>query len=393
MRIGINTLYLVSSKSGGAYVYLANFLPALAEVDKKNEYFIFVNPISKDFFHVNQTNFHYILVNAPVDFQPYRVLIENIFIPLLIKKYKIDVFHSPADALPLWIPCKSIMMLRNLIYFHFHELYPIKDESILRKLYIFSQLWYYRFATKYSVKRADKVVAVSQNTKKELVSSVGVEKSKVSVVYHGISDVFKKPYKPETVKELKAKLGIDRYILYVAALSPYKNHDKIIRAFHILKEEHHIPHKFVAVGSIPSHSHASYLRQLVADLNIESEVLFIDYLPHEQLVFLYRGADAFVFPSSCESFGIPVLEAMACGVPVVASNRSSVPEIVGDAGLIVDPDDANQFANAIESVLFDNELRTSLINKGFARAKQFSWERTAREMCKIYEELYENNDD
>lgn len=285
------------------------------------------------------------------------------------------------------------MMLQNLLYFH-RDLYPTrKDEPIQRKLYLFSQPRYYRVAIKYSANKANKVVAVSQNAKEELCKFANVGKSKVVVVYHGINDIFKGTYSSESVEELKAKLGIDRYILYVAGYVTYKNHDKVIQALHILKGKRHIPHKFVAVGSVTSPSYAGYLKKLVADLNLESEVLFLDYLPHEQLVFLYQGADAFVFPSSCESFGIPVLEAMACGVPVVASNRSSIPEIVGDAGLIIDPDDANQFANAIEAVLFNNGLRANLINKGFVRAKQFSWERTAREMCKIYEELHEKNDD
>jgi len=390
MRIGINALYILHSKSGGAYIYLHNLLLELARLDKENEYYIFVSSSNRELFYVQQSNFQYILVRGPVPFQPYRILAENTVVPFLIKKHSLDVFYSPADVLPFWVPCRSIMMVQNLLHLH-QKLSPIEG-TIWRRLFLLSRSWYYLFATRASAKRADRVVAVSGNTKKELCRFARIDENKVVVVYHGVSDIFRRNTKRSGLTaNSPSPLGYIKYILYVSAISPYKNFDKAIRALKLLKVRYSVSHKFLAIGRVRSVSYANYLEGVIQDLNLESDVLFLDYLPHEELASLYQNAALFVFPSCCESFGLPLLEAMASGIPVIASNRSSIPEIVGDAGVIIDTDDIGKFADEMAKILSDSELRNDLINKGYARSKQFSWERTAENMLAIYEKIYQGD--
>ncbi|MGE0395438.1 MAG: glycosyltransferase family 4 protein [Kofleriaceae bacterium] len=167
----------------------------------------------------------------------------------------------------------------------------------------------------------------------------------------------------------------ERYLLYVAASRSYKNIDGLVRAFHLLKTRHRVPHALVIVGLAGRATPA--LEQLISSLGLVDDVVFSGFLDDRMLPLVYSAADAFVYPSFYEGFGLPVLEAMACGTPVAAANRTSLPEAVGDAGLLFDPANPEDMARTIARILDETELRGELVERGLVRARSFTWEKTA----------------
>jgi glycosyltransferase involved in cell wall biosynthesis len=236
------------------------------------------------------------------------------------------------------------------------------------------------------MKKAKKIIAISAHTKRDLMSYLGIPEEKISVIYQGINhEIFKPP------KIVQRKID-SPYILYVGTEVPRKNFKGVLNSFQKLKEKREFRNlKLVKVGNASSGwSHEKYRNislNLIRSLYLENEVVFTGFLDKKELAFYYAGAECLVFPSFYEGFGFPVLEAMACGCPVVASNVSSLPEVVGDAGLLVNPHDHNAIAAAIESILSNESLKKSLKKAGLERAKLFSWRKTAETTLHIYQEI------
>ena len=238
------------------------------------------------------------------------------------------------------------------------------------------------------MRRAEKIIAISEHTKHDLISYLGIPEEKICVIYQGIDhEVFKPP------RIIQKKINYP-YILYVGTEMQRKNFQGVIDAFKKLKAKREFKNlKLVKIGNASSGwSHEKYRNislNLIRSLNLENDVIFTGFLDKEELVSYYAGAECFVFPSFYEGFGFPPLEAMACGCPVVASNVSSLPEIVGNAGLLVNPNDHNAIAVAIESILSSEILRDSLKKAGLERAKLFSWQKTAEATLRVYQEVEE----
>ncbi len=229
------------------------------------------------------------------------------------------------------------------------------------------------------IKKAVRIIAVSHSTKRDLIQHLGIPEERISVVYEGIDHRLFKP--------TSRRLVDYPYILFVGSEHPRKNLGGLLRAFAILKSEGSFPGlKLVKVGKAggPEAEFRKHSRQLIDGLNIAGDVIFTDYIAEADLPAYYSGAECFVLPSHYEGFGFPPLEAMACGCPVIVSNAASLPEITGEAALKVEPQDSNALAEAIYRVLRDKRLRQELISRGFEQAKQFSWERTARETLAVY---------
>jgi glycosyltransferase involved in cell wall biosynthesis len=235
--------------------------------------------------------------------------------------------------------------------------------------------------------RAERLIAISQSTKETLISALSCPEEKIEVVLYGVDHAV---FRPSPVPQgLRTHYGLDSdvyHILYVGAESPRKNLLRLVRAIAKLKAR--MPNvKLIKVGSPEYLGHLEQLKQLTYELSLEGSVLFLDHPPEEDLVALYNLAALFVFPSLYEGFGLPPLEAMACGTPVVCSHAASLPEVVGDAALMVDPYDVDGLAAAMERVLRDADLRQDLRERGLARASQFTWERTARQTVAVYREV------
>ncbi|MCP4536814.1 MAG: glycosyltransferase family 4 protein [Chloroflexi bacterium] len=240
-----------------------------------------------------------------------------------------------------------------------------------------------------ALRKADILVAISQFTKKTLIEALSCQEDKIRVVLYGVDH---NTFKPAPVsEEFRAHYGMTdegHYILYVGSENPRKNLPRLLRAFAMLKAK--VPDvKLIKVGTPQYLAQFQQLQQLVCELSLEDSVVFHNHPPEQDLVTFYNAADVFVFPSLYEGFGMPPLEALACGTPVVCSNAASLPEVVGDAAITVDPYDVEAWTEAMHRVLTNASVKEELREKGLKWAKQFTWERTARETIAVYREMYQ----
>ncbi|MBD3182579.1 glycosyltransferase [Candidatus Poribacteria bacterium] len=379
MVIGINALSITPDSTGGGTTYILELINQLSKIDSENKYIIFIRKDSAHHFNSYSTNFIIVKIFMPARFSvAFRVLIDLLFISFIALKYELDVLFCPIDSIPIWTPCASVMVIQNLLYFH-DELNPAKHIG-KRRFHSKVRFWYYKQITLRSALRADKIITVSENAKREIIDYFRIDDSKVSVAYHGIGKHFRNIH-DETE-------NIDGYILYVGALLPYKNIESILFAVSELKNRNLLTCKVNIVGP-DYYEYKPKLRSLADELGISDVVVFSGYIPYEKLPLIYQKANLFVLLSRCESFGMPVLEAMQSGCPVVCSNLSSLPEIVGDAGVLVDPDDVKETADAMERILMDEKYRKRLVSKGKLRAKEFSWEKTARQTLEAMKQAFD----
>ncbi len=350
MNILINAS-LLSQPAIGISVYLNNLIYELRKTDAENKYY---------FLHQSSSN--------PV----VRILSEQFAVPDAVKREKIDLYHNPDHMLP-WreLRCKSVITVHDLAFYKF----PSK--------FGFLKCTFKRSITPRSIKRADAIIAVSQSTKNDILAGFDIPEEKVSVVYNGVGGRF---FPQEDKGALNAVA--DRYdlngsfILSVGTLEPRKNIPLLIEAFAIFKKRTGALHKLVIVGN-PGWLYENIFSS-PKKFGVEGDVEFLQGVESEDLPLIYQLADLFVYPSLYEGFGLPPLEAMACGTPVITSNVSSLPEVVGDAGILIDPSDAQGLAGEIEKVLGDKGLRMEMSRKGIARSKLFSWEKCARETIAVY---------
>lgn len=281
-----------------------------------------------------------------------------------------DIVHLPNQNFAryaLFSKNPFIVTVHDMIRFFFGFAKETPTEKILLKLDI------------RGIKRADHIITVSQHTKHDLIEYLDIPNSRISAIYNGIDhDVF---------KPCKIKVMDNPYILYVGSERPRKNLETLIEAFATLEKE--FPElRLVKVGE-PGR-YREYRRETIRKLDslgITRSVQFVDQVSGSELAHYYSSAALLAYPSLYEGFGLPALEAMACGCPVVTSNISSLPEVVGDAGIMINPYDADNLAEMMRQVLIDNELRNNMIRKGLERSKKFSWEKTAEQTQEVYNKV------
>lgn len=371
MRIGINTLAVIPSEIGGTQTYLRKLIENLARIDRSNEYFLFVGPWNKDLFEIKQENFQPMMCNIPVKPLAIRVLYEQIILPFFAWKNKIDIFHFPANVSPFVLSCPSVLTIHDTCAFTIPELIP----AILRQ--------YWKIMVRSSARNANVVIAVSRSSKENIVRFLGISKEKIQVIYHGSEhQILEARGQNYSVSGQNEVGGHFPYVLWVGKLFSHKNLPRLLHAFAKLIETSKMKYRLVICG-MRSWGY-SPLVKTVKELGLQGRVIFKGYVPHNELKPIYNNACLFVFPSLIETFGLPILEAMSHGVPVVTSNYGAMAEIAGDAALLVDPYDVDEIVEAMHKVLTDENLRKDLIKKGLERAKQFSWEKTARETLSVY---------
>ncbi len=277
-----------------------------------------------------------------------------------------DVLFVPSHVVPLWHSAHTVVTVHDLGYLY----YP-QAHTRWSRLYL-------HLSTKFSCRAARRIIAISEATKRDLIRHYKVPAHKINVVYHGHDQVFRPVRDPAHIEQVAARYGVRRpYCIHVGTLQPRKNLLLLVEVWDLLRRdmgEANTPHLLLAgkqgwlYGDLLNAVQARGLGGLVR---------FADYAPREDLPALYSGALALTFPSLYEGFGLPVLEAMACGTPVLASTASSLPEVVGEAGMLLDPHDAHAWAKAVRHLLADAGLREALSRRGLARARQFTWERCA----------------
>lgn len=372
--VGIDATSIQSSVGGGSS-YIINLNKALAQADNENIYFIFVK--KKDIFawksFVSRSNFKFIPCNLP--WRWLRIIWELTILPFRLRQFKIDIFHAPHYFLPL---------LRG----KWHSVVTIHDMSvfILPDVYNLIRRWFLQKAILLSLRKADKIIAVSESTKKDIVNIFNIPADTIKVTHEARSEHFKPIKDTRLLNEIKCRYNTSNdFILFVGEIQPRKNFVNLIRAYFLFSQKSTLEYKLIIVGQKVWRFKDVF--SVVRDLGLEKKVIFTGYVPQEDIVLLYNAASLFIYPSLCEGFGLTILEAMACGVPVVTSNIFSMPEIAGNAAKLVDPYNVEEIASGIYEVLNDKEIKNNMIQKGFERVKEFSWEKTARETMAIYEEV------
>ena len=371
MRIGINALFMIPGVVGGSETILRNLISQLVAIDPHNEYILFTNRENSGSFNLDQPNFLEVRCPIPARFRPARTLWEQFILPIQCQRRRIDLLHSPGYICPVALPCPSVVSILDMNYFFFPQ-----DWSKLA-------LWTLRILVPLSARRSCEIIALSQSSKRHIMKALKISEDKINVTYMGVDKIFHPRHNYHQILELKKRMGIKgNFILSVANSHPHKNLRRLVQAYYILRRDEGITHQLVLAGN-PGRDHLELLK-MVKKLGVAQKVVFTEYVPHHQMPLIYQAADLFVFPSLYEGFGLPILESMACGTPVVSSNAASLPEIVGTAGVLVDPHDVNEMAGAMYRVLSDKSLAQDLIKKGLKQSKRFSWVQTAKETLAIY---------
>lgn len=295
------------------------------------------------------------------------------FLPIERTLGAVDVYHGTSFVMPPLKAAKGVMTIYDLTFMLFPEFHTRETQRFSKEIHRYAE-------------RSDCIIVISEQTRQDVVSFLNISDDRVRVTLLAADGRYRVIDDRHLVTSAAAAYGIDReYILYTGTLEPRKNILTIIRAFHAVKRELNVPHRLVLAGK-KGWLYDDVFAEVRA-LGLEHEVIFTGYVPDEDLPFLYNGADLFVYPSFYEGFGLPPLEAMACGCPVVASNTSSLPEVVGDAGLLVDPRHHDELAAAMARVLGDSELARDMRRRGVERAATFSWDRCAQQTLSIYRDV------
>lgn len=297
---------------------------------------------------------------------------------LMTNKPKPDVFFTPGHYAPCWAPCSIVISIMDLSYLYFPQMFKKRD------------LWQLRTWTAASIKKAKKILTISESSKNAIIDHYQVEPKKVVVTYPGVK-LKAQMSKCKTITQsskLKTKYGIESdYLLYVGTLQPRKNLIRLIEAFNrTIEQSNNRTMKLVIVGKKGWLYDEIFSK--VKELGLEKKVIFTGFVPDEELPAFYQGAQCFVLPSLYEGFGIPALEAMAYGCPVVASNVSSLPEVIGEAGIFVNPESIESIAQGIEKVLkLKPSEREKLVKRGKEQVKKFTWQKCAKETLKVLKEI------
>lgn len=370
IRIGIDA-HSVGTKLGGNESYAVNLIEALAQIDSVNNYTIYVTTSeARDRFSNRWSNFK---VRSTL---PHTPLIR---IPLTLsaelRKHPVDVLHVQFTA-PPFCPCPVVVSIHDLSFEHLPQTFKRRSRTQLR------------LTVRHSARRAARILSLSEHTRCDIMETYGIESDRIEAIPLAAPDHFCTVTDKNELQRVRHNYGIDRdYILSVGSIQPRKNLARLVKAYATLRGEgskDKLP-KLVLVGKC-AWLYDETLRTL-DELGVRDSVILTGYVPESDLPALYSSALCFVYPSYFEGFGLPPLEAMKCGAPVIVGNRTSLPEVVGDAGLTVDPFDVDAIAGAIRKLMNDSTLRATLSQKGQERASAFTWRDTARQTLRIYQEV------
>ena len=370
MLIGIDASRTVLAQRTGTERYALEIIRALIEVAPEQQYVLYFNQPPPPDLLPRSSRVRWRVIPARRFWTLGRLSVE-------MARHPPDVLFVPAHSLPPILPRASVATVHDLGYLHFPGEHP-PATRLLRRL-----------SNRWSARRATRVVAISGATRDDLVHHEGVPTERISVVHHGKAPWFQPVKDRDQLAAVQAQYGLDRpYFLFVGTLQPRKNLERLLAAFDQFAATH--PEQLLAlVGGIGWQTER--LRQALASIQARDRVRLLGYVPDDELPPLYSGSLALAFPSLYEGFGLPALEAMACGAPVLTSSTSSMPEVVGKAGLLVDPQDTQAIAAGLARLADDPELRRTLGDRGQLRAGLFTWEHAAHETLAVLRAAAENS--
>ena len=394
MKIGV--MLRTIDRHKGIGVYTQSLMDHLLPLDTKNEYVLFYySPKSLGRYarypHVREK-----LVAPPLsrpllrassspDSSAYKgiwdqmnqAIWDQVKIPIEAKREGVDLLFNPTDSIPLFARCKKIMTFHDAAWYVFPQFHPR------------TVVYYVKLIMPMYLRRSDVVISVSNRAKQDIGIYTGTDLRKVKTIYLAADKGFSQTPDESMLKAIRAKYSLpERFILNVGHIYPSKNPKNILRAYAKLRGK--IPHKLVMAGGM-RWKYADELKPL-EEYALHDDVVFLGLVPHEDLPAIYRMADLFLFPSKYESCPVALLEAMACGCPVVSSPVGGIPEVAGDAAILVDPNDPEAIAEAVYRVLTDEQLRQELSRRSLEQSKHFTWEKCARETLALFESVSDGNE-
>lgn len=358
MKIGIDVQTTLGQKTGFGF-YVQNLVENLKKYDFQNQYRLFK---PKEKTRDLST--------------PQRFIWDQFGFPDQSKKIGLDILHQPCFSAPIFYQGVTIVTVHDLIAIFYGKDIPF-----------FSRQYFGRWMP-FTYKKADHIIAVSEHTKRDLVRILNIHPSKITVIYLA-AGIKIKDIQKEQIRKIKKKYQITgQYLLHVGTLNPRKNLEFLVKVFaKIIKQ---FPKLQLVIAGKKGWYYED-LFELVKRLSLDNKVLFTDYVSDQDMPYLYAGSEIFVFPSLYEGFGLPTLEAMQSGAPVISSNTSSMPEIVGGAGILLSPADEDQWVAKIILLMQNRMLRQKLIYQGKIQANKFSWRKTALQTVRVYEKVFDNH--
>jgi glycosyltransferase involved in cell wall biosynthesis len=371
MRIGFDAKRAFLNTSGLGN-YSRNMISYLTKQYPGNEYFLFSPESSKRFGFVTEDSAQTILPHNifqktfPSYWRSYGLSGE-------LKKYNLDIYHGLSNEIPFKIKkssVKSVVTIHDLIFLRFPNLYKRIDRNIYEKKF------------RYACEHADKVIAISEQTKRDIIDFFGTDKSKIAVVYQGCNPVFYQKSDTEEQEKIRKKFNLpEQYILSVGTIEERKNTLQIVKALH----KHHIDIPLVLAGRLTPY--AEKIKTYIRENKMENQVLLLHEVETAELPALYQMSDVFVYPSIFEGFGIPIIEALNSGIPVITTNTGCFSEAGGPDSLYVDPENIDDLAEAIKGVLSDHDLKKKMVKQGYQYALNFREEKIATDLMKVYEQV------
>jgi glycosyltransferase involved in cell wall biosynthesis len=374
MTIGIDIRVLMDAQYSGVAEYTYHLLRALLEEDKVNDYVLFYNnakDVSARLPKFNQPNISFVGRRFPNKLLNYG-LFKILNWPKVdrLMKRQLDVFWMPHFNFVAWPSAKNFLTVHDLSFLRYQEFFSARKN-----------FWHSQFKAAKLIKEADNIIAISRSTKRDIIDLTGVSPDKVTVIYSGVSADYQPLAEDDSrLLEVKNKYQLpDKFILFVGTIEPRKNLIGLIEAYNHLRQNYpELAEVKLALAGGNGWKFKEVYRAVKAS-PFKNDIKFLGYVEASDKCPLYNLAEVFAFPSFYEGFGFPPLEAMACGTPVVASFASSIPEVVGEAGILIDPYDPAQISEAIAQVLSDKNLAQTLSGLGLQRAKEFSWKKTAKQ--------------
>ena len=372
MRIGIEAQRIFrSNKHGMDYVVLQEILH-LQQMDKENEYFVFVKP-GPDRCVQSSDNVHVIELSMPS-----YPLWEQVALPRAARKAKVDILHCTSNTAPIQCKIPLVLTLHDIIFL---EPRDKANKSLYQNLG-----WVYR---RWNVPRimpnCRRIITVSNFELQNIIHKTGIEKSRMAMIYNGYNDIFQQ--QSDVNQVYRKYINEPGYLLFLGNTDPKKNTERTLIAYSLYLEQSKVKRKLL-VGDIDQH----YLEDIITRNridNIRNGLVQSGYIPNKDLVYLYNNAFAFLYTSLRESFGIPLLEGMACGTPVITSNTSSMPEIGGQDAILVNPESPQEIAAQLLKLEQDADYYEEKRQVGLERAKLFSWKHTAEQLLQLYKEVYQ----
>jgi glycosyltransferase involved in cell wall biosynthesis len=376
VRVALNAQLLSSKssyRSAGISRAIQHLLAELPAIPGDEEYLAFAPESPENRRLLSAPRLRRRLTRLPMDRPAVRIAWEQLVLPIELPRARVDLLHALGFVSPIGWRGPTVVTVYDLSFLRFPEVF-----NRANRLYLGT-------ATPPSLRRADRVITISESARQDVIELCNVPPERVTPILLAADDRFR-PAGQDEVRAFRARHNVpERFVLYLGTLEPRKNVETLVRAYAMLRARGSDDHKLVLAG--PRGWQYEPIFDLVTTLGLSEQVIFPGFVPADEQALWYSSATVFAFPSRYEGFGLPLLEAMACGAPVVSSSASSLPEVVGDAGLLVDPMDVAGLSEALQALLEDEDRRRALAEAGRARASQFSWRRMASETVQVYREV------